>query len=150
MSTDIVLRLSAFDELAYFSKLEKQPHAKQFINVTALQEHQVNYSDPLFRYLSIELEGGVVAGYFILVLEPNEDSVEFRRVIVDSKHRGIGQVAIARMEEFSETQLNASQIWLDVYEDNAIGKHIYEKLGYLRFNSEHRGARTLHYYEKYL
>lgn len=150
MVRNVELRACRTDELSFFSTLEKQAHAEPFINATSMRVHLTNFADPRFRYLTIELPGESIAGYLILVREPHETSVEFRRIVVDSKHRGVGQIAIAKMECFCQQELNASRIWLDVYEDNVIGRHIYEKLHYSRFKSEQRGSRTLHFYEKFL
>ena len=54
------------------------------------------------------------------------------------------------MERYCRDALDAGRIWLDVYEDNAVGIHIYEKMGYARFKAERVGARRLFFYEKRL
>lgn len=54
------------------------------------------------------------------------------------------------MEEYCKQTLSSTRIWLDVYEDNEVGKYIYEKLGYNRFKVEMVGRRELYFYEKLL
>lgn len=146
----VTLRKSTYEELATFSDMEKQAHAEVFVNSTSVETHRRNFADKNILYLSIENEAGDLAGYFILALAVDRKTVEFRRVIIDETERGIGQEAIMEMERYCKKQLGANRIWLDVYEDNKKGKHIYEKLGYRRFKEGKYEDRVLFYYEKAL
>ena len=100
------------------------------------------------RYLNIE-QDGKFCGYFILGNEPETDSVEFRRILLDKDARGVGQLAIIEMEDYCQREFNMNRIWLDVYADNAIGIHIYEKLGYRKFDETLHEGRPLYFYQKY-
>lgn len=144
----VSLRASRYEELEIFSGMDKQSHACQFINATSLATHRKNFADENFIYLSIEKTEGELIGYFILVVEEGRDSVEFRRILIDQNQRGVGQLAIMQMENYCKMTLGVTSIWLDVYEDNERGKHIYEKLGYERFKTEKVGERLLHFYRK--
>ncbi len=144
------LRKSTYEELTAFCDIEKQVHAQAFINSSSLETHRKNFANKNIVYLSIENKAGSLAGYFILALEADRKTVEFRRIIIDENERGIGQEAIREMELYCKKQLAAKRIWLDVYEDNEKGKHIYEKLGYKRFKQGKYGDRVLFYYEKTL
>lgn len=146
----INLRESLYEELATFSEMERQSHARKFVNVIPLATHQKNFTDESVIYLSIEKTDGKLVGYFILGVEEELDSVEFRRIVIDENQRGIGQIAILQMEKYCKMTLDATRIWLDVYGDNERGKHIYEKLGYKRFKTDKYGERQLHYYDKSL
>ena len=146
----ILLRPSKRDELETFAGMERQAHANRFVNPTDLETHQNNFDNGEVTYLSIENSSGEFLGYFILVVEPDTESVEFRRILIDQNKRGVGQIAIAEMENYCRERLNVKRIWLDVYEDNAIGMHIYEKMGYKQFDVELVGGRKLLFYEKTL
>ena len=100
--------------------------------------------------LSIEDAAGAFCGFFILVKEGDSGTVEFRRILVDADKRGVGQAALAEMERYCREALGAARIWLDVFDDNAVGMHIYEKLGYRQFREEPAGERKLLFYEKSL
>lgn len=145
----IKLRKTKYDDLPAFSKMDKQPHARQFINASSLATHRHNFINENIIYLSIENISSELVGYFILALEERTD-IEFRRIVIDEKQRGIGQSAIVLMEDYCKQTLCATRIWLDVYEDNEVGKYIYKKLGYNRFNVEVLSGRELHFYEKLL
>jgi len=145
-----LLRLSTKSELEIFDHLDHQSHAVSFVAKTGLKLHQSYFNDPGINYLSIENDNGEFSGYFILVIESLNQSVEFRRILIDHENLGIGQIAIAEMEKYCKDNFNVKRIWLDVYEDNAIGKHIYEKLGYKKFSEQSEGERVLQFYEKAL
>jgi len=146
----IKLRESQYSELPIFCEFERQSHARHFVDATPLLTHQNNFIDENIIYLSIDNAAGELAGYFILVNEAQQDSVEFRRILIDAKHTGIGQAAILEMENYCKHTLNACRIWLDVYDDNDKGKHIYEKMGYKRFKTRTHNDRQLHLYDKIL
>lgn len=144
------LRLSTRGELEIFDRMDRQDHARNFVTQTGIEVHRKLYDDPDITYLSIENSRGELSGYFVLVAEPDTASVEFRRILIDQNERGVGQVAIIEMENFCRRELGVKRIWLDVYEDNAIGRHVYEKLGYQRFKEELEEGRKLLFYEKTL
>ena len=146
----ISLRLSKKNELAIFVDMETQAHANRFVNSTDLKTHQNNFNNPNVIYLSIENSKGELSGFFILVNEPDEESVEFQRILVDESKRGIGQDAISEMENYCKLELHTKRIWLDVYDDNDIGKHIYEKMGYQKFKEAFYDGRKLLFYQKAL
>lgn len=130
--------------------MDRQDHASDFVTQTGIETHQKYFGEPGITYLSIENSSGELAGYFVLVVEADMESVEFRRILIDQNKRGMGQTAITVMENYCRKEFSVNRIWLDVYEDNAIGRHIYEKLGYQQFNQELEGGRKLLFYEKAL
>lgn len=148
-STRVIrLRASRVDELERFDRLDRQEHARRFVLATGLARHRELFRDDAVTYLSIETMDGTFCGYFILVHEQEVETVEFRRIIIDASARGVGQTAIGLMEDFCRTRLKAKRIWLDVFDDNTRGMHIYEKLGYRRFREEAVEDRKLLFYEK--
>ena len=84
----------------------------------------------------------------ILALDSDLTSVEFRRIVVAAKGAGIGQAAIAAMEAYCVEALRRQRIWLDVFASNPRGLHIYQKLGYRRFDSGELDGRKLLYLQK--
>jgi len=129
--------------------MEQAADAKEFIIPYSYEEHRKKIGDPNFVYLKI-LNSDVPVGFFILVLDPDGTSVEFRRIVVSAKGRGTGQSAINGMELFCQTVLGRSRIWLDVFDFNRRARHIYEKLGYKRFGQAAHDGKRLLLYEKVL
>ncbi len=146
----MALRLSSRSELEIFDQIDRQAHARKFITQIGIKAHHDLFDEPNITYLSIENSEGELSGYFVLVLESGNQSLEFRRISIDQSKRGVGQVAIKEMESYSQKVFGVKRIWLDAFEDNAIGRHIYEKLGYKQFKEAQRNGRKLLFYEKNL
>ena len=146
----ISLRHSTEKELKVFVAMELQAHAIQFVNSMDLDSHKRKFKNPNTIYLSIENNKNEVAGYFILVVEADTESIEFHRIVIDENCRGIGQLAIREMENYCRKVLSARRIWLDVYDHNLVGRHIYEKLGYEKFKQSTGDERKLLFYQKVL
>lgn len=127
--------------------MEQDADVKDYVIPYTQAEHSQNLSDPELIYLGI-LSEGKLSGFIILGTDADKNSIEFRRIVVANRGTGIGQRAITLMEEFCRDELACSRIWLDVFEHNTRGQHIYEKLGYSRFGEKKHGERVLLLYEK--
>ena len=128
--------------------MERQPHATSFVSANSIAEHESAFAASDIRYLTILDHEEAPVGFFILALEDDNETVEFRRIVVDSSRRGVGQVALGLMEDYCRTMLERSKIWLDVFDDNEVGIHIYEKFGYVLDRTEPFNGRTLRFYSK--
>lgn len=143
----VTIGKATHDDLSLFAIMEQEAGTSEFINSYSVAEHHSKFEEPQIIYLRIT-SAGVIAGFFILALEPDGRSVEFRRIVVSDKGKGIGQTAIKQMETFCRDELGRSRIWLDVLEGNHRGRHIYEKLGYKRFGEQDSMGKQLLLYEK--
>jgi len=148
-ASSIELRGAQREELALFMRMESDAESFQFVGQNSLQEHQSQFDSEQYVYLTI-LHQKKPLGFVLLVLCPDGRSVDFRRIVVSEKNKGVGQIAIALMEGYCKSQLGRSRIWLNVYPFNHRGIHVYEKLGYRFFESEEREGKTLLCYEKNL
>jgi len=148
-ATSVELRDTQVEELALFVDMESDAESNQFVGQNSHQEHRSQFSENQYVYLTI-IHKEKPAGFFLLVLCPDGRSVDFRRIVVSEKNSGIGQRAIALMEKHCISRLRRSRVWLNVYDFNHRGVHVYEKLGYRYFKSEERDGKTLLYYEKNL
>ncbi len=130
--------------------MERQADAAGFILPGTLTDHQAAFDGRGVTYLAIEADDASLAGFILLAPEAGGDSVEFRRIVVRDKGRGAGQRAIRLLEDWCREHLQCRRIWLDVFEFNARGRHVYEKLGYRRFDGRDLDGKTLCLYEKRL
>ena len=145
----IKVQQASFEQLSAFVEMERDDDTAQYILPTSLEQHQANFALAGISYLAI-MQQEELAGYFILAPEADSDSVEFRRIVIAHKGKGIGQQAIPEMEKFCIRTLNCKRIWLDVYDFNSRGIHLYEKLGYRRFDQYDLEGKRLFLYEKQL
>ena len=144
----ITLRKARQPELELFHKMEQQSHVGGFLDPHSIELHLSRFFDEDTTYLSIETVDEVLAGYIVLVEHSASNSLEFARILIDQNFKGIGQEAMKLMEEYGIREYGVNRIWLDVYEDNSRGMHVYEKLGYKRFDQESIDGRMLYFYEK--
>ncbi|RZV48875.1 MAG: N-acetyltransferase [Pseudomonadales bacterium] len=145
----IELRDTVADELATFCEMDRDADTREHITLYSLKEHQREFERADIVYLSI-YAASKLAGYFILALDPDSRSVEFRRIVVSAKGSGIGQAAIAAMETYCIERLQRQRIWLDVFESNSRGRHIYQKLGYRQCDNAESDGRNLLLMQKHL
>jgi len=121
-------------ELARFTSFERAADAAPFVNTYTPEEHARMHACDDVTYLSIE-RAGELDGFVLLVLDPDGESVELRRIVVVEKDRGTGQAALAAAERYCVNELGRRRVWLDVAPHNARAKHIYGKLGYVPFEA---------------
>ena len=129
--------------------MDQERDTRDHITLYTLVEHRREFANADTIYLSICENSGLV-GYFILALDADPGSIEFRRIVVSAKGAGLGQAAIPAMEAYCAEQLQRQRIWLDVFDSNSRGRHIYQKLGYRQFDSGVLDGRKLLYMEKEL
>lgn len=145
----IELSESTKDELALFCQWEQTDDTREFIIPYDLEQHLEEFAKKDVIYLSILLDANLV-GFVILKLEDDLKSVEFRRIVVNEKGQGIGQVVLREVDRYCFDKLNKKRIWLDVFNFNVRGIHIYEKYGYQRIGEADFAGKKLFVYEKWV
>ncbi len=130
--------------------MERHADAAGFILADTLADHRSAFDRRGVIYLAIEADDASLAGFILIAPEAGGDGVEFRRIVVRDKGRGVGQQAIRLLEVWCREHLQSRRIWLDVFEFNARGRHVYEKLGYRQFDARDLDGKTLCFYEKRL
>ena len=128
--------------------MESSVDSSEFIIPNSAEEHLKDFDNNNVVYLSIYFNDKV-EGFFVLAIENNND-VEFRRIVVNSKGKGIGQAAIKLMEEYCANKFHSKRMWLDVFAFNERGQHIYKKLGYKQFDVSVHNGKQLFLFEKKL
>ncbi|ESP93137.1 MULTISPECIES: GNAT family N-acetyltransferase [Pseudoalteromonas] len=138
----IELVVSEAEHIEKFIDMEQESDTEHFIIPYTRSQHLAQMDQANTLYLSIFCKGRL-SGFFILVKQHGGD-VEFRRVVIAKKHRGIGQLAIKEMALYCKVHLGAKRIWLDVFATNSRGIHVYRKLGYRQFGvSQYQGQQLI-------
>jgi RimJ/RimL family protein N-acetyltransferase len=143
----VKLRKSRPEELQYFSDLEADADTRDHITPYSLQQHQSEFASSNSVYLSICADRELV-GFLILALESDNQSVEFKRIVIARKGVGIGLAAIRALEAWCIEVLQRRRIWLDVFASNLRARQVYAKLGYQQFDSTVLDDRPLLYLQK--
>lgn len=139
------LRPSLISELVSFHNMEVSSENNKYIQAYTHEEHMLAYHQDNTHYLTV-IEAGECIGFIILVCD--EQGIEFRRIVITQKGSGLGQSALLEMEKYCLAHFNEKRIWLDVFDYNLRGIHIYEKSGYKRVNSVAHPKGNLFIYEK--
>ncbi|MFT5197272.1 MAG: RimJ/RimL family protein N-acetyltransferase [Candidatus Promineifilaceae bacterium] len=138
-------------ELSNFVSLEQHLEAADFVIPNSLKEHLKTFFDPSIIYLTIEKKEDKqpAAGFMILTLDPDQKSIELRRIVVANKDGGVGQQAMGLLEKYVKQELGRSRIWLDVFTNNQRALHIYRKMGYSQYGTaDYVDGRPLLLFEK--
>lgn len=72
-----------------------------------------------------------IIGFIILVgLENANLSLEFRRLVIQSKGRGIGRQCLRLIKEYCFKEIKFHRLWLDVFDDNQRAINLYKSEGF--------------------
>ena len=113
-----------------------------------MERHREEFLRAKILYKSIYATPDELIGFIILVLEPDGQSVEFRRIVVSERDKGYGRRAVALVDEICGEELGRKRVWLDVFEFNQRGRHLYESNGYRYVGASEFEGKTLRLYEK--
>jgi len=128
---DISLTNTVKSDLDFVSKLENAPHNSKYIIVWNNNKHEQVIDDPNSLHLLIE-DNNNKLGYMILVgLNDINNSLEFKRIVIDKKGQGVGRKAIQLLKDKIFNNYPINRIWLDVKEYNTRAKKLYESEGFV-------------------
>lgn len=113
----------AMEERWFEDMLDHHGRDRWFFVIALLEDDRAVGSIDLHM---LDLNNGS-AGLGILIGDPADTS------------QGYGSDAIRALLGFGFRELRLERIWLDVYDDNARGRHVYERLGFVREATFRRG-----------
>jgi RimJ/RimL family protein N-acetyltransferase len=127
----MLLRLATPDDIPAIVAIERTPMAREFVGQWSEQRHRATLTGGDARYYVSETEWGEVQAYAIL-RGINEDSraIELKRIVAAVPERGLGRSILRELMRIVFRELGAHRLFLDVYEDNARARHLYESLGF--------------------
>ncbi|WP_366051009.1 GNAT family N-acetyltransferase [Moritella sp.] len=146
----IELRETEIEDLAIISEFGSQDHSKPFLNVKSMADYESEFTEINTTYLCIINSSNIILGYFILVKSAQKKSIQLKRILISKESLGIGQRALAKLEEYCISIMGIKRIWLDVYDNNYRAIHVYKKLGYQLFTTEKENKRNVLYFDKSL
>jgi ribosomal protein S18 acetylase RimI-like enzyme len=128
------LRPSTHADLGYITALERRDDNREHIGQWSDWEHLSAIDGRNGRRHWIIERDGERAGYLIAYDCRSQDCGFYvKRILVDRKDGGTGSAALRAFVDDALAQPRVSCVWLMVREANARGRHIYEKLGFRRF-----------------
>jgi len=145
----IELKESNKENLNLFSDWENLDGIREFICSYSIERHVVEFEKDEMIYLNINFNSKPV-GFVLLKLEDDGRSIEFRRIVVVERGKGIGQQVLNKIEKYCLNKLKRNRLWLDVFDFNERGIYIYEKQGYKKVGETDIADKRAFIYEKLL
>ena len=114
----------------------------------APERHQRELADPAVCYQTIRLADDSLAGFAILRLDDDGESVELRRIVVARPGQGTGRRALGLIERLCRERFGRRRIWLDVFAHNERARHVYSACGYRYVGQSTYEGLPVELYEK--
>ena len=111
--------------------LERSTVAQAFVGQWSEARHRLTMAGDDARYFVANAEDGALAGYAIVRgLAESSGSLELKRIVIATPGRGLGRLFLTGILRVVFKDLQAHRLFLDVFEDNARARHLYESLGF--------------------
>ena len=112
--------------------IENDLNNKVFITPYDKDRHQQVIDSKDEEHLTVwDKATGNIIGFIILAgLENQNLSLEFRRIIIQSKGKGFGRLCLQLTKEYCFMKLKFHRLWLDVFDDNERAINLYKSEGF--------------------
>lgn len=129
-SDNIRLELTRLEDIEKITKIESEN--SDFIGQYDYDGHRSVIDSDNEMHISIFDEAGNnLIGHIILAgLKNQNDSIEFRRIVISKKGKGFGKESINLIKKYCFETLRTHRIWLDVFEDNKRAIGLYKSQGF--------------------
>ena len=129
-SDKIRLELTKLDNILKIIQIESEN--SDYIGQYDFCQHKAVIDSDNELHLSIfDKSDSLLIGHIILAgLKNNNDSIEFKRIVVSKKGFGFGRDAIGLIKKYCFENLKAHRVWLDVYSDNNRAIRLYKSQGF--------------------
>ena len=124
------LRVATLADIPAILALESSPVARQFVGQWSEERHRTTMAGGDARYYVSDSIGNIDAYVILRGLSEDSRSIELKRVVVDVPERGLGRHVLTEIMHICFRELRAHRLFLDVFEDNARARHLYESLGF--------------------
>jgi diamine N-acetyltransferase len=128
----MTLRPAVASDIPRIVALETAPAARQFVGRWSAERHRATLAGEDARYFVSQTVAGDLEAYAILRgLAESNGAIELKRIVVGVPDRGVGRGILKEVIRIAFEELRAHRLFLDVYEDNARARHLYESLGFV-------------------
>lgn len=128
----MLLRPAVADDVPQIAAIERLAEVREFVGQWSDERHLRTLSNGDARYFVSESESGDLQAFAILRgVEEVSRSIELKRVVVATPGRGLGRRILTELMSIVFDEFQAHRFFLDVYEDNARARHVYENLGFV-------------------
>jgi ribosomal protein S18 acetylase RimI-like enzyme len=143
----MILRPAVSEDIPRIVAMERTPGARQFVGQWSEERHRAVLRGGDARYLLSEsvvneTAPGTLEAYVILRgLSEDSGAIELKRIVVAVPERGLGRRILSEVIRMAFEDFHTHRLFLDVYEDNARARHLYESLGFVYEGTMRDAAR---------
>ena len=121
------LRPTMQSDLDYVLTLERDPENLPYITPWEKIQHEAAIRFPDFRHFIIETGPELERGGFLILIgcRNQHQSIELKRMVVQTKHKGFGRSALREIQKISFDDLGAHRFWLDIKKRNTRAQALY-------------------------
>jgi diamine N-acetyltransferase len=127
----ISFRATVQSDLVSVLSMEQNSENRPFIRQWTPEQHLAAIADRNVAHLVISTPDCGLIGYFILIgLENADRSIEFKRIVIDTKGKGFGRKVVAFVKKLVFDEYNFHRLWLEVVEHNDRAFSLYHSEGF--------------------
>lgn len=128
----MALRIATSEDLPAIIAMERLPESRRYVGQWTEERHRSTLASADARYYVWEQPLGALQGFAILRgLAEASRSVELKRILVAEPGHGLGRRMLLALMRIAFEELGAHRLFLDVFEDNARARYLYESLGFV-------------------
>lgn len=128
----MLLRPATPADIPQIAALERDPAFRDFVGQWTEERHLATLVSPDARYYVVDSPTGAIQAFALLRgLREASRSIEFKRIVVAAPGQGLGRRMVRELMRIVFDELRAHRFYLDVYEDNARARRLYESLGFV-------------------
>ncbi len=142
----IVLRQAEQKDLDFILKSEENAENNKFIMPWHRDQHLIGMNDDKVKYF-IVYHGNRKVGFVILAYDPDDISMEFKRLVITEKGQGFGRRTLSEIINYIFSSTDRKCIWLDVFKENIRAWSLYEKFNFRFIREQPYEDRVIKIYE---
>jgi diamine N-acetyltransferase len=126
-------RRTTEEDLDFVEEIEGNAASDRFVESWSREQHVEALSDPDQRHFVVESGDEPEPVGFILLagVDSPHRNIEFRRIVIGPKNRGLGRQALRLLKDFAFGELGAHRLWLDVKDFNERARALYVSEGFV-------------------
>ena len=128
----ITFRYTQVEDLEFVISSERANDNVQFVGQWTKEQHVNALSHKDILHIIIEDSATYKPiGYLIMAgVENSNHSIEFRRIVICEKGKGLGKETLKLIKKVAFEQLKAHRLWLDVRDKNIRAQNLYKSEGF--------------------
>jgi RimJ/RimL family protein N-acetyltransferase len=133
MTERLRLRPTMLSDLDFVTTVETDSHNVPFITPWERTQHEGAVRFPDFRHFIVEAGSDYERNGFVILqgCRNQHQSVELKRVVLQSKGRGLGRACVRLLKRMAFRDLHAHRFWLDVKTLNTRALALYQSEGFV-------------------